>query len=60
VRVDELAIEPNTVMTIYLEGVDFVLRLVKQIFTNGDGSYARLLMPFISYSLFVCLCDISQ
>lgn len=38
VRVDELRIEPNTALTIYLEGVDFTLQLVKQIFTNGDGS----------------------
>jgi hypothetical protein len=38
VRVDDLIIEPNTALTIYLEGVDFALRLVKQVFTNGDGS----------------------
>jgi hypothetical protein len=38
VRVDTLEIEPGTVMTIYLEGVDFPLHLVKQVFTNGDGS----------------------
>ena len=37
-RVDALAIEPDTVLTIYLEGVDFPLHLVKQVFTNGDGS----------------------
>lgn len=38
VRVDTLDIEPDTVLTIYLEGVDFPLHLVKQVFTNGDGS----------------------
>ena len=38
VRVDSLDIEENTSMTIYLEGVDFPLLLVKQVFTNGDGS----------------------
>lgn len=42
VRVDELVIEPNTVMTIYLERVDFALALVKQVFTNGDGSIGIL------------------
>lgn len=38
VRVDTLALEPDTVMTIYLEGVAFPLHLVKQVFTNADGS----------------------
>jgi hypothetical protein len=41
-RVDKLAIEPDTVLTIYLEGVDLPLHLVKQIFTNGDGSIGIL------------------
>lgn len=41
-RVDELLIETNTDLTIYLEGVDFPLKLVKQIFTNGDGSIGIL------------------
>jgi hypothetical protein len=31
-------IEPNTVMEIYLEGVEFPLLLAKQVFTNGDNS----------------------
>ncbi len=38
VRVDALVLEPDTVTTIYLEGVDFPLHLVKQVFTNEDGS----------------------
>lgn len=42
VRVDSLEIEAGTVMTIYLEGVDFPLALVKQVFTNGDGSIGSL------------------
>lgn len=42
VTVSELAIEPNTDITIYLEGVDFALKLVKQVFTNGDGSIGIL------------------
>jgi hypothetical protein len=41
-RVDTLVIEPDTVLTIYLEGVDFPLHLVKQVFTNGDGSIGIL------------------
>jgi hypothetical protein len=42
VRVDSLALEPDTVLTIYLEGVDCPLYLVKQVFTNGDGSVGIL------------------
>jgi hypothetical protein len=42
VRVDELNIEPNTEMTIYLEGLNFALKLVKQVFTNADGSIGIL------------------
>ena len=38
VRIDTLPLEPNIPMEIYLESVDFPLLLVKQIFTNGDGS----------------------
>ena len=38
VRVDTLALEPHTVLGIYLEGVDFPLVLVKQVFANEDGS----------------------
>jgi hypothetical protein len=38
VRVGSLVLEPDTVMTIYLEGVDFPLQLVKQVFINADGS----------------------
>lgn len=42
VTVSDLIIEPNTEMMIYLEGVDFALKLVKQVFTNGDGSIGIL------------------
>jgi hypothetical protein len=42
VRVDSLVIEPDTPMTIYLEGVDFPLQLVKQVFISGDGSIGIL------------------
>jgi hypothetical protein len=37
-RVDALALEGKAVWEIYLEGVDFPLLLVKQVFTNEDGS----------------------
>ena len=42
VRVDALVLEPDTITTIYLEGVNFPLHLVKQVFTNGDGSIGIL------------------
>jgi len=42
VRLDQLSIEANTETIMYLEGVDFALKLVKQIFTNGDGSIGIL------------------
>ena len=51
VRVDELAIEPDTVLTIYLEGVAFPLHLVKQIFTNKDGSTGILYLVTSDLSL---------
>lgn len=38
VRLDGLTLEANVVQEIYLEGVDFPLALVKQIFANEDGS----------------------
>jgi hypothetical protein len=38
VRVDSLVLEPNTIREVYLEGVEFGLLLIKQIFVNGDGS----------------------
>ena len=36
--VDTLELEPQAVREVYLEGVDFPLVLVKQVFVNGDGS----------------------
>ena len=41
-RVDTLELEPMKPVTIYLEGVDFPLLLVKQVFTNEDGSTGTL------------------
>jgi hypothetical protein len=37
-RVDTLELEPLHPVIVYLEGVDFPLLLVKQVFTNEDGS----------------------
>jgi DDE superfamily endonuclease len=36
--VETLQLEPMKPVTIYLEGVEFALLLVKQVFTNEDGS----------------------
>ena len=38
VRVDTLELEAQVTREVYLEGVDFPLVLVKQVFTNEDGS----------------------
>ena len=38
VRVDTLELEPKAIQEVYLEGVDFPLVLVKQVFVNEDGS----------------------
>ena len=38
VRVDALTLEAQTRLEVYLEGVEFPLFLVKQIFVNKDGS----------------------
>jgi hypothetical protein len=38
VRVDTLELEAQATREIYLEGVDFPLTLVKQVFTNEEGS----------------------
>jgi hypothetical protein len=36
--VGKLGLEPGEVREVWLEGVDFPVMLVKQVFTNGDGS----------------------
>ena len=40
--VSSLALEENSVMQVYLEEVGFALLLVKQVFTNEDGSQGVL------------------
>jgi hypothetical protein len=37
-RVETLELEPMKPVTVYLEGVEFALLLIKQVFTNEDGS----------------------
>jgi hypothetical protein len=37
-RIDTLALPEGTPRIIYLEGVPFPLQLLRQVFTNGDGS----------------------
>jgi hypothetical protein len=38
VRLDQLTLDANTCVEIYLESVDFPLMLLKQVFVNEDGS----------------------
>ncbi len=40
VRVDSLALDEGAEQIIYLEGVDFPLMVIKQVFVNEDGSTA--------------------
>jgi hypothetical protein len=47
VRVATLELEPQATREIYLEGVDFPLLLIKQVFVNEDGSIG-LLYPVTS------------
>ena len=42
VRVDTLKLEKNVTATIYLEGIDFPICLVKQVFVNEDDSIGVL------------------
>ena len=51
VRVDEVMIEPNTVRQVHLDGVSFPLLLVKQVFTNKDGSTGVLYLVTSDTSL---------
>jgi hypothetical protein len=38
VKLETLELEGETTREIYLEGVEFPVKLIKQVFTNGDGS----------------------
>ncbi|MEZ4590014.1 MAG: transposase [Chloroflexota bacterium] len=37
-RIDQLDLPEGTTKLIYLEGVPFPMQLIRQVFTNGDGS----------------------
>lgn len=43
-RVDTIELEANATREVYLEGVEFPLLLVKQVFTNEDGSIGILFL----------------
>lgn len=51
VKVSELSHEQDTVLPIWLEGVDFELSLIKQVFTNEDGSQGVLYLATSDTSL---------
>ena len=51
VRVDEVAIELNTVRTVYLEDVSFPMLLARQVFENKDGSTGVLFLVSSDTSL---------
>jgi hypothetical protein len=42
VKVESLTLQANTTWEVYLEGVDFPLLLLQQVFINGDGSIGIL------------------
>lgn len=46
-----MELETDTVTMIYLESVDFPLLLVKQVFTNGDGSVGILYLVTSDFKL---------
>jgi hypothetical protein len=50
-RVDTLKLEAHASKLIYLEGVDFPLGLVKQVFTNEDGSVGIRYLVFSETTL---------
>jgi len=51
VSIASLPLEVNTTLTVYLKGVDFPLRLLKQVFTNKDGSEGVLYLVCSDTSL---------
>lgn len=58
VRVDTLTLEPNVTYEVYLEDVAFPLRLVKQVFVNGDGSTGVLAQRLVTSALTLTYDDI--
>ncbi len=50
-KLETLELEAETTVRIYLEGLDFPLQLVKQVFTNKDGSVGILYLVSSDLSL---------
>jgi hypothetical protein len=50
-RVDELTFLPNQPMRVWLKGLDYEVLLIKQIFTNKDGSTGELYLVTNDLSL---------
>lgn len=44
VKVEELDLQPNRTYKVWLKGLDFQILLVKQVFTNQDGSSGELFL----------------
>ncbi len=59
VRIDSLELEPNTVQSVYIKGVDFPLVLTRQVFKNKDGSSGILYLvssdPNLTYDQVVTI-----
>jgi len=51
VSVAPLGLEPHAIREIYLEGVDFPLRLLKQVFVHEDGSTGVLYLVTSDHTL---------
>ena len=56
-RVDKLNMQKDQVLTVYLRGLDFPVRLVRLIFTNKDGSTGELYV--VTNNLKLTYSDIS-
>ena len=50
-RIDQLKISENKPLTVWLKGIDFPVSLVKQVFTNKDGSTGILYLVCNDLSL---------
>lgn len=51
VKVEELDLQPNRTYKVWLKGLDFEILLVKQVFTNQDGSSGELFLVTNDLSL---------
>ena len=44
ISIESLRLEAGSTSDVYLRGLDFPVRLIKQVFTNKDGSCGELLL----------------